>query len=104
MITVTEKAQQELNAYFEGKEVGAIRVHLAQGGCSGPRLMLALDEANANDEVFVQNNYTYCIEKELLQQAKSVTIDFTYMGFSVESEVSFGGGGCGSGGCSGCAH
>lgn len=32
MITATDKAQQELDAYFEGKEVGAIRIYLSAGG------------------------------------------------------------------------
>ncbi len=32
MLTVTEKAQQELDAYFDGKDVGTIRIHLASGG------------------------------------------------------------------------
>ena len=69
--------------------------------------MLALDESNADDELLTSGNYTFCVNKELLQQIKAVTIDFTYMGFSVEPEVALGGGGgCGSsgGGCSGCAH
>lgn len=32
MITVTEKAQKELEAYFSGKEKTPIRIYLAAGG------------------------------------------------------------------------
>ena len=32
MVTVTDGARKELDAYFEGKKPGAIRVYLASGG------------------------------------------------------------------------
>ena len=50
MISLTEEARKELEAYFEGKEKTPIRVYLAPGGCSGPRLALALDEPGEDDE------------------------------------------------------
>ncbi len=68
--------------------------------------MLALDESNDADSVFNQGPYKFCIEQELLAKVEAVTIDFTYMGFSVEPQVALGGGGgscsTGGGGCSGC--
>lgn len=45
MLELTESAQKELAAFFEGKEKSTIRVYLAPGGCSGPHLALALDAA-----------------------------------------------------------
>ena len=102
MLTVSEDACKELDAYFEGKEKGTIRVFLAQGGCSGPRLALALDEASEDDSTFEQGSFLFCVNKSLLEVAKTITIDCSDMGFTVESEISFGGGGCSScgGGCS----
>ena len=44
MIILSENARKELEAYFADKERQTIRVYLAPGGCSGPRLVLALDE------------------------------------------------------------
>ena len=32
MVEVTERAQKELDAYFDGKKPGSIRVYLASGG------------------------------------------------------------------------
>jgi len=32
MITITEKAQEELNAYFKDKDKSPIRIYLAAGG------------------------------------------------------------------------
>ena len=82
MISLTEEARKELEAYFEGKEKTPIRVYLAPGGCSGPRLALALDEPGEDDETSEDNG-------------------MTHMGFVVESEIPLPSGGNG-GGCSSC--
>ncbi len=37
---------------------------------------MALDEPNENDEVFTEAEFTYIIEKSLLEQAKTVSIDY----------------------------
>ena len=98
MFEVTENAFKELDAYFDGKEKSAIRVYLAPGGCSGPRLALALDEPTDSDTTFDEKGYSFVINNDLFTAAKNIKVDFTYMGFSVESEIPLGGGG----GCSGC--
>ena len=102
MIEVTDAACRELDAYFSGKEKEPIRVCLTPGGCSGPRLGLALDGPGGSDEVFVEKDYVFCINKELLNVLKSVKLDFSDQGFSIESGESFGGG-CSAcqGGCAG---
>ena len=102
MIEVTDAACRELDAYFDGKERTPIRVCLTPGGCSGPKLGLALDSPGTSDEVFAEKDYVFCINTELLRVLKSVKLDFSDKGFSIESGESFGGGGCA--GCqSGCA-
>ena len=101
MITLSENARKELDAYFADKEKAGVRVFLATGGCSGPRLALALDESTADDEVFENNGYTLCIEKDLYKQTGKVSIDMSYMGFVVESELDVPGVGEG-GGCASC--
>lgn len=101
MIEVSDAACRELDAYFDGKEKEPIRICLAPGGCSGPRLGLALDAPGKADEVFVEKDYVFCINKELLTVLKSVKLDFSDQGFSIESGEGFGGGGCTAcqGGC-----
>lgn len=103
MFEVTESAAKELDAYFDGKEKSSIRVYLAPGGCSGPRLALALDEAGKEDTVFEQRGYSFCMNSELYSAAKTITIDFAEMGFMVQSELQLGGGGCSPSCCSGCS-
>lgn len=103
MFAVTESATRELDAFFEQKDKSPIRVYLAPGGCSGPRLALALDEPGKEDTVFDEKGFAFCVNSELYAAAKNITVDFSDMGFSVESELQLGGGGCSPSCCSGCA-
>lgn len=104
MLELTENARKELDSFFSSKpeEERSIRIYSAYS-CSGPRLFIALDKANENDAVEKNGDYSFCIDKELLAQVKSVTIDLNYLGFDVQPEVALPmpeGGGCAS--CSGC--
>ncbi|BBD07438.1 HesB/YadR/YfhF-family protein [Desulfovibrio ferrophilus] len=61
---------------------------------------MALDEPKDTDEVFeFDGDIKFVMEKELLEAAKPVKVDITYTGFSVDSNLQLGGGGCGSGSC-----
>ena len=99
MITLEDAAKAELDAYFADKEKSSVRVYLAPGGCSGPRLALALDEAGDTDSTFETNGYTMVINTELLGLISSATISMTEMGFVVTPEKDLPNSG---GGCSGC--
>ncbi|EPR42462.1 HesB/YadR/YfhF-family protein [Desulfovibrio sp. X2] len=105
MITMTPQAKEKIDQYFADKDVQTIRVFLSQGGCSGPFLGLALDDAKDADETFVVDGYTFAVDKELLEQAKPIAIDMGPMGFSISSSLVFersgcGCSSCGTGGCS----
>ncbi|BBD07436.1 IscA/HesB family protein [Desulfovibrio ferrophilus] len=104
MIQVSDAAKGELVKYFEDHDNAPVRVYLAPGGCSGPRLSLALDEKRDNDvSLELGDDIQFVINKDLLDEAKPVKVDLTYTGFIVESEMELGGGGCGSGcGSGGC--
>jgi Fe-S cluster assembly iron-binding protein IscA len=86
MISMTDTAKKELDAYFEGNTPDSIRVFLS-GGCSGARLALALDEATHTDSRAEEKGYNFCMDKQLLEQVSHVTIDFSYAGFSVEPKL-----------------
>jgi Fe-S cluster assembly iron-binding protein IscA len=100
MITLSETARKELDAYFADKDKAGVRVFLATGGCSGARLALALDEPTADDAVFENSGYTLCIGKDLYEQSGDISIDMSYMGFVVESALDIPG--IGAGGCASC--
>lgn len=113
MITVSDMAQQQIDAFFADKNRSPIRIYLASG-CGGARLALALDEPSDDDTVEEVRGVTYVVDKELYAQAQPMAIDMTPYGFHVESAMALpqgggcgcssggGGGGCGSGG-GGCA-
>lgn len=100
MFVLTDNAKKELDTFFADKDKSPVRVFMAEGGCSGPRLALALDETRDNDQVFAEQGFQFCIDKTLLDEVQGVTIDAGYMGFIVESAVPLAGGG---GGCSCCS-
>ena len=100
MINVTESAQKELTTYFADREIQPIRVHLADGGCSGMKLSLALDELRDGDKSVDHGAFTFLINEELAEASGAVSIDMTEYGFTIDSENPVGGGG---GGCSGCS-
>lgn len=103
MLTISDNAREELDTFFKDREKNPIRVYLAPGGCSGPRLSLALDSPGDEDTVFEDKGYTFCINNELYAAAKNVAIGFSDMGFSVDSELQIGNaGGCSPSCCSGC--
>lgn len=100
MITLTDAAKEQLDVYFSDKPKASIRIYLAEGGCSGPRLALAMDDKGDADDSFDLSGYTFLIEKELLSKAQPVTVDLTHMGFQVHSPMKMAGGSCSSGSCS----
>ena len=94
MITVSESAVNELNEFFSDKEKSPIRVYLAPGGCSGPRLALALDTPGSDDATEDKDGFTFCISKDLFEQTGDISVDVNYMGFAIDSVNAVGGGGC----------
>jgi len=65
---------------------------------------LALDEPKDTDDTFAIDDYTFLVDKELMAQAKPISIDLTYMGFQINSSLELGGG-CGSScSSSSCGH
>ncbi len=99
MITLTDAAKQEFTKHFEGRDATPVRVHLADGGCGGMKLSLALDELRDGDKSVDIDALTFVINEELAEAAGVVAIDMTDYGFTIDSEKSIGGAGCGS--CSG---
>lgn len=103
MFNLTEPAKQQLEGYFADKTISPIRVFLSQGGCSGPQLVLALDEPKDSDDTFDFDKLKFVVDKDLLKEAAPITIDFTTYGFIIDSGIKPTGGGCSccSGSCGG---
>lgn len=111
MLDVSDLANVKLNEYMKSNNLSSsLRVAVMQGGCSGPALGLALDEVKDTDESFVKEDLTFLVEKGLLEQCGTISIDYVdagpRSGFSISSTNPLPGAGdgcnpnsCGSGGC-----
>ena len=60
---------------------------------------MALDEPKDTDTKAEEKGYNFCMDKQLLVQVSHVTIDYSYMGFSVDPKTPLPGGGSKCGGC-----
>ena len=100
MFEISDTAKQQIADYFQGKDIEPIRVFLHQGGCAGSSLALALDELKESDDHFEIDDFTFVIDKALMEEAKPIRIDFMGMGFKVESSLKLEES---SGGCAGCS-
>ena len=92
MLTVTEKANEMIMDFLKAqKDPSYIRVFLSEGGWAGPALGMALDEPGENDEIIKDNGVTYLVDKNLLEQAKPISVDFVSTeqgsGFSISSNL-----------------
>ncbi|GFK93323.1 hypothetical protein NNJEOMEG_01155 [Fundidesulfovibrio magnetotacticus] len=99
MVTMTHPAKEQLDQYFAENPKSPIRIFLSSGSCAGPRLALALDEPKPSDAVHDVEGYSFLVDKELLEQAQPISLDFQGQGFSIASSLVLESGGCG-GGCS----
>lgn len=61
---------------------------------------MALDEPKDSDDLFDVKGLKFVVDKEFMERAQTIEIDFNGMGFSLDSGLDLGQGGkCG--GCSG---
>lgn len=59
---------------------------------------MALDEPKNTDDRFEVDGFEYIIDKDLLERAKPVKVDFQGMGFKLDCSIDFGS----AAGCAGC--
>lgn len=100
MIELTDAAKTQIDNYFQGQEPSPIRIFLNSGGWAGPSLAMALDEPKDSDDLFDTKGLKFVVDKEFMEKAQNIKIDFNGMGFSLDSGLDLGqGSNCG--GCSG---
>lgn len=89
MLEVTESALTNVKDYLDQQKIdSAIRITLMSGGCAGPILNLALDEAKDNDHTFDHDGVSFLVDKGLATTCGAIKVDFI--------EIKDGGYGCGS--------
>jgi iron-sulfur cluster assembly protein len=92
MIEAGEEAIKKIKQFLnEQEKPQPIRVLMTQGGWKGPYLVMALDDQKENDLVFAQQGVTFLIDKGLLDEAKSVKIDYVHSplgsGYTLKSNL-----------------
>ena len=60
-------------------------------------MAMALDEPRDGDEVYDVDGYKYLVDKNFLEKAKPIKVDYQVHGFKLDCGLDFG-----MGGCSGC--
>lgn len=61
---------------------------------------MALDEPRDTDEVHDVDGFTYVVEKDLMEKAKPIKVDFAITGFKIDCGLDFGGAASACGTCS----
>lgn len=88
-INITEKAKEELRKVLEENKQNkkSLRIYIAGYGWGGPSFGLALDELKSRDKKVEVGDFTFLIEKDLADNFKGFTIDYSdnwlRRGFSV---------------------
>ncbi len=57
---------------------------------------MALDEPKENDDTIEIDDFTFIIEKEFMERAKPIKVDFSPMGFKLDCGIDFGASACSS--------
>ena len=85
MVGLTTTARNKLQSLL-GDNRPTIRVQLIVGGCGmcgGNILGMITDEPTEKDLIFEDKSFTFCIDKELMDDLVNVTIDFIEPEFQV---------------------
>lgn len=104
MIEISLNAQKELDAFFKNQKKKPIRLYLAPGKESS-RLEFILDSPIAGDDVIAVQNYTFCINTELLRKCGGIFIDVVDDAFVATPRIPFPkrSASCSASSCSTCA-
>ena len=82
MFEVTQEASSRIKEFLKDqKDPRPIRVLVTDGGWRGAYLVMAQDDQKEGDEVFVDRDVKYVVEKGLLERAKPIRIDYVTSAF-----------------------
>jgi len=99
MIDVSQKAAEKITEFLKNQQ-GPSTVRILSQSCCGPAsLAMALDEPQENDVIITEQDITFAIDKDLLEKAKPIRLDFVEAGgksgFQLTSNLPAEGGGSG---------
>lgn len=76
-INLTKRAQEELKKVIDPKDTGRpLRIFIMAFGWGGPSFGLALDELKKGDVKVEVGEFTFILEKKLVDNFRTFTIDY----------------------------
>lgn len=96
MFQVSARAEARIRDYIHGKFEGlAVRLYRPSGRGEDSMLGMALDEEKEDDLVFKVNDLIFVIDKALLEETKTIRVDYVEgaanSGFVVKAHGKFSG-------------
>lgn len=101
MLEITDAAQREIAFRLKGERQRYIRIYVEESGCAGPSFSMVFDMPRASDYVYSVDDLTYVVDKQLMDNAEHITVDFGPCTFNIISGLKDCGSCC-SCGASGC--
>jgi iron-sulfur cluster assembly protein len=99
MLNVSKDASEQVAQYFKDNPVKPIRIFLNEGGCCGPSIAMAIDEAKPTDTVYKVDEFEYVVDTAFMEKAQTIEVEFKESGFTINSGYTFE---PAEDGCSGC--
>ncbi len=93
MIEVTEKAAEKIKEFLQSQAgPGNLRILLQDKGSKRPFLRMYFAEPGENDTIITEQGITFSIDRELLEIAKPIRIDYAeidenQVGFQITSRL-----------------
>ena len=78
-IEITQLAQEELRKVLESKNNfnRSLRIYIAGMGWGGPSFGIALDEQKDGDEVVKIDDFTFLLDKDMMNNFSDFNIDYS---------------------------
>lgn len=102
MLTITPKAQEKIQSFFQAEESAKgknLRVMLKPSGCAGFEYTLGFDDKRDNDTVLTQSGFNVVVDNNSLPFLENATIDYgedaMSSGFKISNPKEKGSCGCG---------
>lgn len=96
MLEVSPKASETMADYCRDKEKLPVRIFLTQGGCGVRSFGVALEAAEASDELFEVDGISYVISRRLLKQYGPIKINSDGFSFRISGKGIHPPTGCGT--------
>ena len=95
MITLSESAVEQLNAFFAGQPLQPVRITVMPAGrCPNPVFNIVINEQKPSDVEVQVEGFTFIMDEKLYEEAKPLHVDIADGAVTVESDYPLPHNGC----------